>query len=121
MFDAVSMYTDIDTDHALETITTFLRTNKLAAGLPADAIISGLELIMHWNVFKFGDTFWQQLTSTAMGTPPACVYAIFYYAIHELTMPTYLQSCLALYKRYIDDGIGIWIGPEFSGLNFKPG
>ncbi len=119
MCDAVSMYTNIDTDHALETIATFLRANKLAKGLPADAIISGLELIMRWNVFKFGDTFWRQLTGTAMGTPPACVYATLYFAIHELAMPTHLRKCLALYKRYIDDGIGIWIGPASLWVEFK--
>jgi hypothetical protein len=119
MFDAVSMYTSIDTDHALATIATFLRTHELALGLPAEALISGLELIMRWNVFKFGDTYWRQLTGTAMGTPPACMYATLYFAIHELNMPTHLQLCLAIYKRYIDDGIGIWIGPTALWTEFQ--
>jgi hypothetical protein len=46
MFDAVSIYTKIDTDHALEKNASFLRTHKLVAGLPTKVIISGLELIM---------------------------------------------------------------------------
>jgi hypothetical protein len=67
---------------------------------------------MRWNVFQFGDTYWKQLSGTAMGTPPACVYATLYSAIHELAMLVALQACLAVYKRYIDNGIGIWTGTE---------
>jgi hypothetical protein len=119
MFDAVSMYTNIDTDHALDTIGHFLCNHKLAKGLPADAIISALNLIMRWNIFKFGDTFWKQLRGTAMGTPPACMYATLYFAIHELAMPAHLQRCLALYKRYIDDGIGIWTGSDANWIEFQ--
>jgi hypothetical protein len=117
--DAVSMYTSIDTNHALEVIADFLRTNPMALGLPAEAIIDGLELIMRWNIFRFGDTFWKQLTGTAMGTPPACVYATLYFAIHEISMPAALQACLVVYKRYIDDGIGIWIGSNADWLSFQ--
>ena len=73
MFDAVSMYTNIDTDHALTTIAAFLRTHDLALGMPTEALIAGLDLIMRWNVFQFGDTFWRQKSGTAMGTPPACM------------------------------------------------
>jgi hypothetical protein len=119
MFDAISMYTKIDTDHALEKIAFFLRNHALAKGLPTEAIIDGLELIMRWNIFMFGDTYWRQLTGTAMGTPPACAYATLYYAIHELDMPPHLRRCLALYKRYIDDGIGIWIGPTNLWTEFQ--
>jgi hypothetical protein len=119
MFDAVSMYTKIDTDHALEEIATFLRTHKLAKGLPTEAIIDGLELIMRFNIFKFGDTHWKQRSGTAMGTPPACMYATLYYAIHELAMPPHLQACLAIYKRYIDDGFGIWIGSKKHWTEFQ--
>jgi hypothetical protein len=117
--DAVSMYTNIDTDHALEVIADFLRHHRLAQGLPAEAIIAGLEIIMRWNVFQFGDTYWQQLSGTAMGTPPACVYATLYFAIHELAMPVALRACLAIYKRYIDDGIGIWIGTTLQWQEFQ--
>jgi hypothetical protein len=34
-------------------------------------------------------------------------------------MPTHLQLCLAIYKRYIDDGIGIWTGPTALWTKFQ--
>jgi hypothetical protein len=51
------MYTKIDTDHAVEKVRFFFCNHNLAKGLPAKAIISGLKLIMQWNIFKFRDTF----------------------------------------------------------------
>jgi hypothetical protein len=86
--DAVSMYTNIDTDHALAVIAPFLRQHPLAEGLPAESLISGLELIMRWNIFAFGDTHWKQLSGTAMGTPPACVYATLYYRCPLARLPS---------------------------------
>jgi hypothetical protein len=74
---------------------------------------------MRWNIFWFGDTFWRQLSGTAMGTPPACVYATIYFAIHKLSMPAAFQTCLILYKRYIDDGIDIWTGSNIQWLAFQ--
>jgi hypothetical protein len=74
---------------------------------------------MRWNVFQFGDTHWKQLSGTAMGTPPACVYATLYFSIHELAMPAALQACLIIYKRYIDNGIGIWTGTDHQWLTFQ--
>jgi hypothetical protein len=120
--DAVGMYTNIDTDHALTVIATFLDSHPLALALdlPSKALISALDLVMRCNLFQFGDTYWKQLSGTAMGTPPAVVYATLYYAIHELSMPTRFCRCLALYKRYIDDGIGIWLSTDpQTWLDFK--
>jgi hypothetical protein len=58
MFDAVSMYTKIDADHALTVIAEFLHKHELTIGLPTKALIAGLDLIMRCNVFKFSDTHW---------------------------------------------------------------
>jgi hypothetical protein len=59
---------------------------------------------MRNNLFKFGDTHWLQITGTAMGTPPACIYGI-----HELTLFPRFQATVPFYKRYIDDVLGLWI------------
>lgn len=107
--DAVSMYTNIDTDHALLVISNFLRSSHFCRDIAADPIIRALEIIMRNNMFKFGDTHWLQITGTAMGTPPACMYAILYYGIHELSFVPRFRETVPCYKRFIDDVFGIWI------------
>ena len=69
------------------------------------------------NVFKFGDTWWQQSVGTAMGTPCACAYATIFFAHFERThlLPRYKENII-LYLRQIDDILLIWknnvLGPQ---------
>ena len=95
--NAVSMYTNIPTDAALESLN-LLPTHLLEA----------LSLIMKNNIFQFSDTYWKQLSGTAMGTPPACMWATLFFNSHE----KYLRVChsrhLLEWARYIDDRIGVW-------------
>ena len=107
--DAVSMYTNIDTCQALREIATYLRRHQAEfINVPVDAVISALRLVIQYNVFRFGDTYWHQRQGTAMGTPPAVAYATLFYAIKEETFLDSYDS-LFFYKRYIDDVFGIWI------------
>lgn len=107
--DAVSMYTNIDTAKALSSIAKYLRQQEQPFNsVPNDAIIEVLRLIMTNNIFRFGDTFWHQLTGTAMGTPPAPPYACIYFAIHEDEILKEFSDNLFYYKHFIDDIFGIW-------------
>jgi hypothetical protein len=120
--DAVGMYTNIDTIHALTVIDRFFRNSPTCSHLPVlqrQAIMNAMHLIMTSNLFQFGDTFWKQLTGTAMGTPPAPMYATLYYAIHESNFPLHLMALMPLYKRYIDDMIGIWTGTTAEFLELQ--
>jgi hypothetical protein len=102
--DAVSMYTNINTNHALSVIQQYLPPtphNK--------AIMTALDIIMKHNFFQFGDTSWLQLTGTAMGTPPAPIYATLYFGIHEQeTILRKYGRFFLFYKRYIKNVLGIW-------------
>jgi hypothetical protein len=97
--DARSMYTNIDTTHALANLATTLPPHVLEA----------LKIIMNNNVFQFSDRFYHQQNGTAMGQPPACMWATIYFAPHEEKLCLKFRDWLPLYKRYIDDGIGIWL------------
>ena len=108
--DATSMYTNIDTRHALTTIDEYLTAFPSLlrkAGVPHALFMRGLKTIMIHNVFRFGDTYWSQLTGTAMGAPPAPMYATLYFGILEQRFLPHFPECL-FYRRYIDDGFGIW-------------
>jgi hypothetical protein len=108
--DAISMYTNINTTHALRVISTYLRQNKARfPEIPVEALIEALRLIMRNNVFRFGDTHWLQISGTAMGTPPAPPYATLYFAIHEEILLEEFKDNLLFYRRYIDDVFGVWL------------
>jgi hypothetical protein len=108
--DAVSMYTNIDTEHALAVIETFLVSSPIPEmeQVNVKALVKALKIIMNHNVFRFGDTYWAQLTGTAMGTPPACMWATLYFAIHEGNVIPQFADVLEFYRRFIDDGFGLW-------------
>ena len=113
------MYTNIDTTYALRLIDMFLKYLPLTTHVPnTDIIVAALELIMKNNIFQFNDTYWLQTDGTAMGSPPACCYAIIYYGIHEtksllrqfLSPPDAPDDMkpLRFYRGYIDDVFGVW-------------
>ena len=106
--DAVSMYTNIPTKKAIKSISKYL-SDKLFPGIPIRALMSALRQVMQYNVFTFGDTFWQQKTGTAMGTPPAPPWATLYYAIFEDNFLPDFKDDLLLYRRFIDDVFGIFL------------
>ena len=56
-FDAVSMYTNIYTDYALEIISKYLRDNEGRFDYHAETLISALEIVMKNNIIKFGDVY----------------------------------------------------------------
>jgi hypothetical protein len=119
--DAVSMYTNISTAHALQVISDYLATHEFA-GVPADALIAALTLIMKNNVFTFGDTTWKLKCGTAMGTPPAPPYATLYFAIHEDNLLNEFDADHIFYKRYIDDCIGVWnpsVDPNADAIRWQ--
>ena len=121
--DARAMYTNMSTPHALKYISWFLRTSPMCKNMKIEAIITALDIIMNKNIFKFGDTYWKQESGTAMGTSPGCDYATIYFGIYKMaTIIWDFLVCLAYYKRYIDDIIGIWIchdDPVTDHLNWK--
>jgi hypothetical protein len=122
--DATSMYTNIDTTHAIEKIGEWLEQYKheLPKNFPTEKILEGLNIVMNNNIFKFGDEFFKQIAGTAMGTSAACMYAILYFAYHERrTLLTKYKDNLIFLRRFIDDILGIWIddGDNTKWENFQ--
>ena len=121
--DATSMYTNIDTTTGLQTFNCLFDRYKdrIPNSFPKEFFLETLRIVMNNNIFSFGDTYWQQLQGTAMGTPAAPLYSIITYGYHENTqiLNTY-QRNLIYYKRYIDDIFGVWIdSPNTTWEDFK--
>jgi hypothetical protein len=110
--DAVSMYSNINTDHGIKCIVEFLDLYKvlLPENFPKKMVVAALQEIMKNNIFQFGDTFWRQTSGTAMGTSTAVNYAVLYVALLEIkTLLTKYKNNLLFLKRFIDDTLGVWI------------
>jgi len=107
--DAKSMYTNIDSNTGLLTFQNFFETNaaNIPPNFPVTLFLNILEMIMKNNIFSFSDTFWLQLSGTAMGTPAACAYATITYGHFENTeILTEFHLQIPFYRRYIDDILG---------------
>ena len=116
--DARSMYTNIDTEHALKVIGEWLdklrRDGLLPADFPLEAVKEAMALVMQNNVFEWGDLYFLQLLGTAMGTSAACMWATIYFGVYEDDFLAAFSNNLLLYCRFIDDISGVWIGHRNS-------
>jgi hypothetical protein len=120
--DAVSMYTNIDTEHAMRVFRHWFTkfSEEIPTNFPVELFLAVLEIIMTQNVFEFDDTHWLQIAGTAMGTSCACMFATLYYALHErLSLLPHYHSQLLYFKRFIDDILGIWKGNDEQWKSFK--
>jgi hypothetical protein len=120
--DAVSMYTNIETKHALTVIKTFVHNHPQHASTSERyAVVEALELLMTNNVVQFGDTYWKQINGTAMGVSPSCVYATLYFAAFEDNLVKEYPEII-FYRRYIDDVFIIWVprhNPEMDLIQYN--
>ncbi|EJK63428.1 hypothetical protein THAOC_15909 [Thalassiosira oceanica] len=113
-YDAIKMYPSIETEACLERLATYLRRPETQAKFThyhPDALIKALGLVMRNNRFKFGDILVKQIKGIAMGMSPAPPISNLYVAIHEEEEVLQYLACnwLLFLKRFIDDGIGIWL------------
>jgi len=81
-----------------------------------------MEIVMRNNRMRFGNLIFHQICGIAMGMSPAPTIANLYVAIYEAThiLPL-LTSFLFFLKRFIDDGLGIWLhdpDPDVDAANW---
>jgi hypothetical protein len=112
--DAVSMYSNIHTDHGVASVKAWLYRHRYDDGYPDDLrsdnmiemLCKMLKLVMESNVFQLDDTTWHQRTGTAIGTSVACVYATIYYSQHEelaILKNEPNELGIIFYRRFVDD------------------
>jgi len=108
--DAVSMYTNIDTNAALAVICPYLRLMEDEFDhYHAETLITALEIVMKNNIIRFGDVYRKQIRGTAMGKPPAPPWSTLFEGLHEMEFLPLWETYLASYVRFIDDVHGVWI------------
>jgi hypothetical protein len=79
------MYTNIDTEIGVASIRDLILQNNetLQDNFPTELFLQVLKIVMNNNIFTFANTYWLQLSGTAMGTPSACLYATTSFGQHE--------------------------------------
>jgi hypothetical protein len=74
--DASSMYSNIEPTMGIDALSKLLAQHKASINpsFPTEFFLTTMEIIMNNNIFMFGDTYWNQLKGTAMGSPAAPLY-----------------------------------------------
>ena len=117
-----SFYTHIPHNEGIKSIKEKLAIHRTPNNLPNNSyIIELLEVVLTNNHFEFNDTYYHQVSGTAIGTKLAPSYAnLFMNKFEEKYVYTYpLQPIL--WKRFIDDifsHLAIW--NEFTLGIHKP-
>jgi hypothetical protein len=119
-YDAVSMYTNIKINNYLERISTFLST--IWDKVECSTVMSAMDIVMKNNRMRVGDLVFHQICGVAMGMSSTPTIANLCVAIYEATHILHLLNSFLFYlKRFIDDGLGIWIhdpDPDVDAANW---
>ena len=120
------MYTNIHTGHGLNILRKFLEEPEASHNLPPDfnvnTIVEAATLVMRWNIFVYGVTYFRKMIGTAMGTPAAVLWAIIYYYWQEKNMLISRyndRSQMPLLVCFIDNIFDILFVGGDTGLPWK--
>ena len=112
-YDAISMYTNIDTQQCIQRLTSFLTDPTTLDRFPhikPKPLVEALNIVMTNNRMRFGNLLIHQHKGIAMGMAPAPSIANLFVAIYEAThIVTFPKTSLPFLRRFIDDGFGIWL------------
>jgi hypothetical protein len=120
-YDALSMYTNIDKEECIARIEQYLwqpAAHFRFHHKHPRAIIAAMALVMRNNRMRFGDLVIHQIKGIAMGMSPAPTIANLFLAIYEAEhiVPN-IGSYLLLLRRFIDDGLGVWLHDPDPAVN----
>ena len=119
-YDAVVMYPSIDTADCLARLTGYLSQEEVSGKyrFSSTALLEAIELVMLNNRMRFGDIIVKQISGIAMGMSPAPTIANLYVAIYEeLHVLKFLPSPVLYLRRFIDDGLGIWLHDQDPAID----
>ncbi|KAL7526149.1 hypothetical protein ACHAXR_001344, partial [Thalassiosira sp. AJA248-18] len=95
-YDAVLMYTNINTDDCIKRLSKFLSAREQTDCFPhysPKALTEAIILVMRNNRMRFSDTLMKQISGIAGDVPST----------------NHLQTFLRYLQRFIDDVFGIWL------------
>lgn len=118
-FDVSSLYTNIDIEEGLTALHWFLETQTEFPPSAKECIEQFSRFILENNFFTFKKNIYKQIHGIAMGTPFAVSFAnIFLLFLEKNRILHIFKPNLLVYKRYIDDAFGIWIGSQAMFFDF---
>ena len=111
--DAISMYTNINSEYCITCVSDFLlsviQTTKCRY-YSSRALIEAIKNVMLNTRIRSGDIIVRQLRGIAMGMSPAPSFDNPYIAIHELKeVLQYVGSFIFYLCHFVDDGLGVWL------------
>ncbi|EYC18882.1 hypothetical protein Y032_0026g1425 [Ancylostoma ceylanicum] len=102
-FDVVSLYTNVDSNLAVDACLTLLHEHEKEIrlyGLTLSEIRKLLTVVLKQNIFRFNNIVYRQIRGLAMGSRIAPLLAIIFLDSIEKRA---LRRGIIYYKRYIDD------------------
>ena len=104
-FDVVSLYTNINTEEAVETVLEYTIKHHIELhGLETYDLFELLHLLLDNNIFTYNNTHYKQIRGLAMGNRLSGTLAILCMDRFErLHIYQQLHPQLTIYVRYIDD------------------
>uniref|UniRef100_A0A8C5PDK2 Reverse transcriptase domain-containing protein n=1 Tax=Leptobrachium leishanense TaxID=445787 RepID=A0A8C5PDK2_9ANUR len=113
-WDVTSLYTSIPNREGMTAIQDAL-LKHLFPEEHISFLMKLVEIVLHNNIFLFGDTVYKQCRGTTMGSNMAPAYANLYMDAFEnqfIYPHQFFINFVHTWWRYIDDVFGIWTGTE---------
>ncbi|XP_053394169.1 uncharacterized protein LOC128555550 [Mercenaria mercenaria] len=115
-FDVCKLYPSVPKKEGIDACRIGLnkRSNML---VPTEDVVKMIEVVLNNNNFNLGGKHYIQKKGIAIGSKLGKNFACSYMRIWDEKLMNFHQQPL-FYKRFIDDGFGLWTGGEESLRNF---